>query len=209
VWIGASFWWQGASPRRRRAIEDADWGLFIEGRCLIVGDFNAYSSIWNLLATGRVNATSLEQLIDDYSLYVNNPIGEATRYKWSPGVLIIDLALSSSILGPLQAWEIDRDRAIMLDYELIVLAWEALEQSPLGGTSGEITGWQIEALQVNEEALKQVSVVWASEAASHPPLSDQCTEGDLTREADWVQDTLISVLDRYAKAVWLCARSKR
>jgi hypothetical protein len=124
------------------------------------------------LATAWVNAAPLEQLIDDYLLYINNPIGEATRYKWSPGVLIIDLALSSSILGPLQVWEIDRDRATTLDYEFIILVWEALEQSPLGGTLGEITGWQIEALQVNEEALKWVSAVWASEVASHSLLSD-------------------------------------
>jgi hypothetical protein len=136
------------------------------------------------LAIARVNAASLKQLIDDYSLYINNLIGEATRYKWSPGVSIIDLALSSSTLGPLQAWEINRDRATTSDHELIILAWEALEQPPLGGTLGEITGWQIEALQANEEALKQASAVWASEVASHPPLSDQCTEGDLTREAD-------------------------
>jgi hypothetical protein len=172
VWIGASFRWQGVSSRRCRAIEDADWGPLIEGRCLIVGDFNAYSPIWNPLATAQVNAAPLEQLIDDYSLYINNPIGEATRYKRSPGVSIIDLALSSSTLGPLQAWEIDRDRATTSDYELIILAWEALEQPPLGGTSGEITGWQIEALQANEEALKQASAVWASEVASHPSLSD-------------------------------------
>jgi hypothetical protein len=92
------------------------------------------------LAIAWVNAVPLEQLIDDYSLYINNPIGEATRYKRSPEVSIIDLALSSSTLGPLQAWEIDRDRATMSDHELIILAWEALEQPPLKGTSGEITG---------------------------------------------------------------------
>jgi hypothetical protein len=111
------------------------------------------------LATAQVNTAPLEQLIDDYSLYINNPIREATHYKWSPGVSIIDLALSSSTLGPLQAWEIDRDRATTSDHKLIILAWEALEQPPLGGTSGEITGWQIEALQANEEALKQASAV--------------------------------------------------
>lgn len=209
VWIGASFRWQGASPRRRRAIEDADWGLLIVGRCLLVGDFNAHSPIWNPLATGRVNAEPLEQLIERHSLYVNNPLGEATRHKKSPGVSIIDLALSSPTLGPLQAWEIDKDRATTSDHELIVLAWEALEEPPPGDISGEITGWQIEALQANEEALKLASAAWASEAAGHLSLSDQCTEEDLAREADWVHDTLTSVLDRHAKAVRLCARSKR
>jgi hypothetical protein len=93
------------------------------------------------LAIAWVNAAPLEQLIDDYSLYINNLIGEAIRYKWSLEVLIIDLALSLLTLGPLQAWEIDRDRAIMSDHELIVLAWEALEEPPLKGILGEITRW--------------------------------------------------------------------
>ncbi|QKX53974.1 uncharacterized protein TRUGW13939_01054 [Talaromyces rugulosus] len=208
VWIGASYRWQGAFPRRRRAIEDADWDLLIVGRCLLVGDFNAHSPSWNPLAKGRVNAEPLEQLIERHSLYVNNPLGEATRYKKTEGVSIIDLALSSPTLGPLQAWEVDKDKPTTSDHELIVLAWEALEPPP-GGISGEITGWQIEALQVNEEALKLATAAWASEAVGHPPLSDQCTEEDLAREANWVQDTLTSVLDRHAKAVRLCARSKR
>jgi hypothetical protein len=87
-------------------------------------------------------------------------------------VSIIDLALSSPTLGPLQAWEIDKDRATTSDHELIILAWEALEEPPLGGTSGEVTGWQIEALQANENAWKLATAAWASEAAGHPPLSD-------------------------------------
>jgi hypothetical protein len=32
------------------------------------------------------------------------------------------------------------------DYKLIILAWEALEELSSGDISGEITGWQIEAL---------------------------------------------------------------
>jgi hypothetical protein len=98
------------------------------------------------LATARVNAVFLEQLIDDYSLYINNPIREAICYKQSLGVLIIDLVLFLSTLEPLQAWEINRDRATMSDYKLIILAWEALEQPPLEDILEEITRWQIEAL---------------------------------------------------------------
>jgi ribonuclease HI len=209
VWVGAGCRWQGASPRRRRAIEDANWGTILMGRCLIVGDFNAHSPIWNPEITQRKNAAPLEEVIDRYSLYVNNPPGEATRYKESPGVSIIDLALTTPSLGPLQAWEIDREKATGSDHELILLGWEALEEPPPEGTSREVTGWQIDALQANEDALKQATAAWASEAADHPPLSDDCTEADLAKEADWVQDTLTSILDRQAKAVRLCARSKR
>jgi hypothetical protein len=53
---------------------------------------------------------------------------------------IIDLVLSSPTLGPLQAWKIDKDRTTTSDYELIVLAWEALEEPPPGDVSRKITG---------------------------------------------------------------------
>ena len=97
---------------------------------------------------------------------------------------IIDLALSSPALGPLQAWEIDRDRPTTSDHELIVLAWEALEAPTPGGTSKEVTGWRIDALQADEEALRLATAAWASEAANRPILSDDCTEASLEDEAE-------------------------
>ena len=174
-----------------------------------MGDFNAHSPVWNAQCRGRVNAEFLEQLIDQHSLYINNTPGEATRYKQTPGVSIIDLALSSQALGPLETWEIDWDRPTTSDYELIILGWGTLEEPLPGGTSGEVTGWQIEALQASEEALKLATIAWNSEAEGRLPLGDQNTEEDLIREAYWVQDTLTSLLDRHAKAIRICARSKR
>ncbi|RJE16648.1 reverse transcriptase, partial [Aspergillus sclerotialis] len=93
--------------------------------------------IWNAQARTRVNAEALEQLIDRYSLHINNTPGEATRHKLTPGLSIIDLALSSQALGPLEAWEIDTDKPTTSDHELIILGWEALEEPPLEGASGE------------------------------------------------------------------------
>ena len=72
-----------------------------------MGDFNAHSPVWNAQCRGRVNAKFLEQLINQHSLYINNTLGEATRYKQTPGILIINLALSSQALGPLETWEIN------------------------------------------------------------------------------------------------------
>src|ERR1700692_4066551 len=46
-WLGENCRWQGGYQRRRRAIEDANWEQIIEGRCLILGDFNAHSTLWN------------------------------------------------------------------------------------------------------------------------------------------------------------------
>ena len=60
-----------------------------------------------------------------------------------------------------------------------------------------------------QHLLKLATAAWASEAANRPILGDDCTEASLEKEADWVQSTLISVLNRHAKAVRLCAHSKR
>ena len=46
-WLGANHLWQGENTQRRRAIEDANWEQLIIGRCLLLGDFNAHSHLWN------------------------------------------------------------------------------------------------------------------------------------------------------------------
>ena len=42
-WLGPGHCWQGSSGRQRRAIQDICWDRILEGRCLLVGDFNAHS----------------------------------------------------------------------------------------------------------------------------------------------------------------------
>ena len=51
------------------------WDQVIEGRCLLVGDSNAHSPLWNPLARAPVNARPLENLIDETGLYINNELG--------------------------------------------------------------------------------------------------------------------------------------
>lgn len=46
-WLGAGQPWQGESERRRRAIEEVCWDDVLEGRCLLLGAFNAHSPLWN------------------------------------------------------------------------------------------------------------------------------------------------------------------
>ena len=48
-WLGIGHCWQGGSERQRRALEDVQWEQVMEGRCLLVGDFNTHSPLWNLL----------------------------------------------------------------------------------------------------------------------------------------------------------------
>ena len=60
----------------------------------------------------------------------------------------------------------------MSDYELIILVQKALEEPFIRGISGEITGWQIEALQANKDILKLATAVQASETTGCLSLSD-------------------------------------
>lgn len=115
--------WHGESERQRRALEDVQWEQVIEGRCLLVGDFNAHSPLWNPLARARVNAGPLEDLIDKAGLHINNELGVSTRPKRTPGISIIDLSLTTASMGPLEMWTVDQEHPTGSDHELIIMEW--------------------------------------------------------------------------------------
>ena len=81
-----------------------------------MGDFNAHSPLWNPLARARVNARPLENLIDEAGLYINNELGVSTRPKRTPGISIIDLALTTVSMGPLETWVIDQEHPTGSDH---------------------------------------------------------------------------------------------
>ena len=71
----------------------------------MAGDINAHSPVWNPHCRRRQNAATLEDLIEQFWLLVNNKPGRATQ-PLSREVSVIDLALSSAQIGPLTLWEI-------------------------------------------------------------------------------------------------------
>lgn len=71
-------------------------------------DVNAYSSIWNPHYRQKIDARLLEELIKSYELIVNNNTDFFTR-PLSPGISIIDLALTSFGLGFFKIWEIPEE----------------------------------------------------------------------------------------------------
>ncbi|KAL2004467.1 hypothetical protein VTN00DRAFT_3496 [Thermoascus crustaceus] len=193
--------------RRRRAIEDAEWSQIIEARSLIVGDFNAHSPLWNPQAGARTNAGPLEALIDAYNLHINNALDIPTRPKSTPGVSIIDLSLTTSELGPLEAWFVDQDHPTGSDHEVIVMEWSPLRKDPRE-PSKEITCWQIQALQADTEALNQAMQDWQTQATGRQSLTDNCTEEDVLEEATWIQNTLTAILNQHAKPIRVSPASK-
>ena len=207
-WLGASHCWQGDSERQRRALEDVYWDQVIEGRCLLLGDFNAHSPLWNPQVRARVNAGPLENLIDEAGLYINNELGIPTRPKSTPGISIIDLALTTISMGPLEMWTVDQERPTGSDHELIVMEWTPLEQG-ITATSQNVTGWQIQTLQANAQALEEAKQDWQTRAQSQPYLGDTCSAEDLAGEAIWIQETLTAVLNQHAKQLRVTPQSKR
>src|SRR5699024_8586358 len=207
-WLGRGYCWHGENERQRRALEDVQWEQVIEGRCLLVGDFNAHGPLWNPLTRARVNAGPLEDLIDKAGLYINNELGTPTRPKRTPGISIIDLALTTVSMGPLETWTIDQEHPTGSDHELIVMEWPSLERK-LTAPSQHITGWQIQTLRANAQALGEAKADWQARTESRPCLGDSCSSEDLAGEAIWIQEALTAVLNQHAKQLRVTPLSKR
>ena len=118
--VGRGQVWEGSSPIVRRVIQDISWKYIMRGQVLIVGDMNAHSPIWNPHYRQNINARPLEEIIESYELIVNNNIDFPTRPS-SPGISIIDLALTGPDLGPLRIWVIPEKYPSLSDHELILI----------------------------------------------------------------------------------------
>ena len=105
-----------------------NWKPVIQGRVLIAGDINAYSPVWNPYCHQKQNVSVLEEMIDEYGLFVNNEPGCSTR-PINQGTSVIDLARSMAELGPLTLWEIPEEYLALSDYKLILLRWEDIDVS--------------------------------------------------------------------------------
>lgn len=83
---------------------------------------------------------------------VNNDTDFPTRPS-SPGISIIDLALTSPDLGPLRVWEIPEEYPSLSDHELILVEWKDIETQGLGNEQAAISGWSIKNLLKDNKLL--------------------------------------------------------
>ena len=139
----------------RRAIQDIDWHLLIQGRVILLGDFNAHSYYWNPLISNSLNeAHYLEAIIDNFDLLLNNELGAITRPNSHDNKSIIDLTFTTSEIGPLKSWLIEEEFSTPSDHELIVFNWTDIDSNiNLNHNSKEFTGWNIEELINDQEKL--------------------------------------------------------
>jgi hypothetical protein len=78
-----------------------------------------------------------------------------------------------------------------------------------GKQKGEITGWNIDRLKEDPEALEKVKEEYLSRAIYRPKIDYNSQQEDLENEAAWLEKALIETLDKYAKPIRITAYSKR
>lgn len=70
---------QVGSKTRRRALAGGEWSTIIEGRVVLLRDFNGHSPEWNINCGERGDAVRLERLVEAYDRIMNNEPVKATR----------------------------------------------------------------------------------------------------------------------------------
>lgn len=167
---------------------------------LIPGDMNAHSPMWNPHCQTEKNAGPLEELIESYELIINNDPDYATRLASQRRVSIIDLAFSSPELGPLCLWEIPEEYPSLSDHELILVGRDDMEQQNQRSLSKVcVTGWSVQKLLEDEKLLQKAKTAWMECSARRPCISWTSSRQDLDDEVEWLESSLSSFLDEYAK----------
>ena len=179
--IGRGCVWQGSSSTIRRAIQDILWRSIIQGRVLIIGDMNAHSSMWNPHCRQSINAGPLEELIETYELIINNDTEFPTRPA-SPGISIIDLALTSPQLGPLRVWEIAEEYPSLSDHELILMEWEDIDTQSPKNIQAAMSGWSIKNLLENDMLFQAAKSEWKKTNGAQQHLDLLCTKQELDKK---------------------------
>jgi Endonuclease-reverse transcriptase len=118
--IGPNTTYHGDIDSNRRAIDDINWENLIQGRAILLGDFNAHSPYWNPLTDRRKDASSLEAIIDKFDLILNNESGAITRPNSRDNNSIIDLTFTTTSIRLLNSWLIEEEYTTPSNHELIV-----------------------------------------------------------------------------------------
>lgn len=164
--------------------------------------------MWNPYCRQNVNAGPLEELIERYELVVINDTDFPTRPS-SPGMSIIDLALTSPELGSLQVWKTPEEYPLLSNHELILMEWEDIKIPGQKNTQAAISGWSIKNLLEDEKKLKAVRSDWEKVNADHQLLVLLCTKQELDKKVEWFQETLTEFLNNHTKITQITSYSKR
>jgi hypothetical protein len=203
---------------QERPAQNANWGAILEEETIIAGDLNAHSPKWN--APGdrrRRDHHFLEELIEDYGLILAND-GSITRrpdgedQNALPGVIDLTLAIPR-IAHRVTGWKTLReDRcATLSDHEMIGWKYDSGEQEV--DKENLVRGWSLVPLIGNMEEDKRrreaVAEDWRRMMAEKKALTDDDDRQELEKETELFEKATREMVDRRAKKIELCAKSKR
>jgi ribonuclease HI len=192
--------------RNTRPVKEVQWGQVLVGRVVLLGDFNAKSPSWDPHGKPR-NASSLEGIIEEFDLILNNDTTIYTREQ-GESKSVIDLTFTTPSLGLLESWAVLDKAQVPSDHRAIVLEYqEARSESAREAQKegGQVTGWKIDKL--SEEKKEKMAGEWHNQARGFP--QEISTAEDLEREARWIQETLTTILNRHAPLIRITPFSKR
>ena len=159
---------RGGGPR---PAERAQWDFLLEESseipCIVGGDFNAHSPVWNKRCLVRRNATFLEDLIRRFNLSILNDQSQ-TRFG-GEGHSIIDLTLATpSAAVYCRDWTtLELDEGTGSDHTVIEWKWQDEAARSDGGW--KFRGWALKKkLDEEKEAQKR------GESVNRGVMSNRC-----------------------------------
>lgn len=79
----------------------------MEGKVILLKDFNDHSLEWNLHCGERRDTAGLKTLIERHDLILNNEPGKVTRLTHWTTTAINNLKFTTTDIGELDSWIID------------------------------------------------------------------------------------------------------
>ena len=180
------------------------------------GHFNAHSPRWNERCQTRRNASFLEDLLDQFELHILN---DQSQTRWGgDNYSIIDLTIATPTAALFcRDWRVlELEEGTGSDHALIEWRWE--DDAVRGNQEWKFRGWALKRkLDEEKEAKKRGERVvtledkWRemTQYEERATLSDFSTKDDVRGEIDWIQGSLVKLLNKETKRITICARSKR
>ena len=196
-----------------RPCEGIDWtGVLEDGKGVMGGDFNCHSNRWDRREEkeyGRDAEWTLG-IIDEFGLRIIND-GTCTYNKHDRNggfyESVIDLTLAGEEVRVSDYRVLEGDQG-ETGSDHRVISWRI----DLGGghrKHRQDVGWDIGSLVKDKELLCKTRKTWEEKIGKVPRLGDNASVEELETQAEEVQRAIIEALDKHARKVRVCARSKR
>lgn len=92
------------------------WDGILEGRIILLGDFNVHSPEWNIHYGERRDTSGFEALMERNDLILNNEPGMTTRLTQRNTTPIIDLTFTTLVITALEVWIINDELSTLSDH---------------------------------------------------------------------------------------------